>query len=128
LPRGKPNNPNGRGPLMKATLERHMGAEPSAYHYQAAKHALQKSGITIDSSRNIPRAANVKDLAIWVDSVLWCGGDQNARNALLDRMMAKEARLIVNAEIESRANLSHNSTSVDEAATYMDMLERDVKS
>ena len=126
MARGVPRVP--RGPLMKATLEKHVGAEPSEFHYRAAKRALLSVGISCDRVTDIPRAANVKDLAIWVDTVLWCAGEGNARNALLDRMMAKEARLIVNAEVSARANLAHNNAEEDTAADYMAMLEESVKS
>ena len=107
---------------MKATLERHVTAEPSKYHYMAAAKGLRQLGIDITAAQ-IPRAAHVKDLAIWVDTVRWCSGDGLARNALLDRMLAKEARLIVDAEIRSRENLEANDTPVDEATAYMEMLK-----
>lgn len=124
MARGVPGVP--RGPQMKATLEKHVLAEPSPLHYQAARKALQAAGISCER-KDIPRMHHVKELAIWVDTVLWCAGDGNARNALLDRMLAKEARLVVNAEVTSRANLSANNTPADAATEYMDMLERDVK-
>lgn len=124
MPRGHPATP--RGPNMKATLERHVNAEPSKYHYQMAAKGLRKNGLEI-TAKQIPRAHNVKDLAIWVDTVLWCGGDSTARNALLDRMIPKEARLVVDAEVTSRANLAHNDTTPDDAAEYMAMLEQDVR-
>lgn len=124
MPRGKPAVP--RGPNMKATLEKHVGAEPTRLHYQAARRGLQAHGITCDL-KDIPKAAHVKDLAIWVDTVLWCSGDGNARNALLDRMLAKEARLIVDAELSSRANLANSDVPKSEADEYMAMLEADVK-
>jgi Asp-tRNA(Asn)/Glu-tRNA(Gln) amidotransferase A subunit family amidase len=115
-----------RGPQMKATLERHVVAEPSKFHYRAAAKGLRNAGVEI-MANEIPRMHHVKELAIWVDTVLWCAGDGSARNALLDRMLAKEARLVVDAEVTSRANLSHNDVPVDDAAAYMAMLEADVK-
>lgn len=115
-----------RGPQMKATLERHVTIEPSMLHYRAAARGLRGAGIKV-TANEIPRANHVKDLAIWVDTVLWCAGDGNARNALLDRMLAKEARLVVNAEVTSRANLATNNVSMSEADEYMAMLERDVR-
>lgn len=124
MARGVPAVP--RGPQMKATLERHVLAEPSKYHYQAAAKALRKIGIKINAN-GIPHMHHVKELAIWVDTVLWCAGDGLARNALLDRMLAKEARLVVEAEVTSRANLSHNDAPVDDASEYMAMLEQSVR-
>lgn len=115
-----------RGPQMKATLERHVNLEPSNIHYRAAAKGLRNVGIKI-TANEIPKMHNVKELAIWVDTVLWCSGDSNARNALLDRMMAKEARLVVNAEVSSRANLSASNTPVDDAMDYMAMLEESVR-
>ena len=120
MARGGPGIP--RGPKMKATLQRHTAAEPSEWHYQAAVNGLRQAGISIKPEQ-IPRAHHVKDLAIWVDTVLWCAGDSNARNALLDRMLAKEARLIVEAEVVSRGNLSANPTGIDEATEYMNALK-----
>lgn len=107
---------------MKATLERHVTAEPSKFHYAAALRGLRAAGIVVDCE-DVPRAKHVKDLAIWVDTVLWCAGDSHARNALLDRMLAKEARLIVEAEGFSRENLSTNQTPLDEATEYMNALK-----
>ena len=125
MPRGKPAVP--RGPNMKATLERHVMAEPSKFHYQAARRALQGQGISC-SVKDIPKMHHVKELAIWVDTVLWCSGDGTARGALLDRMLAKEARLIVDAELSSRVNLANNNNvSTSDADEYMAMLEQDVK-
>ncbi len=116
-----------RGPQMKATLERHVNIAPSNVHYRAAANGLRQAGIKI-TANEIPRMNHVKELAIWVDTVLWCGGDSNARNALLDRMVAKEARLVVNAEVTSRANLSNNNTDADDAGKYMALLEQRVNS
>ncbi len=124
MPRGKPATP--RGPNMKATLERHVLAEPSDVHYRSAAAGLRKAGVKVHANA-IPRMHHVKELAIWVDTVLWCGGDSTARNALLDRMIPKEARLVVDAEVTSRANLAHNDTPADDAADYMAMLEQEVR-
>jgi hypothetical protein len=107
---------------MKATLERHTAAEPSKYHYEAAAKGLKQLGIKITADE-IPRAHHVQDLAIWVDTVRWCSGDGLARNALLDRMLAKEARLIVDAEVRSRENLAANDVPIDEATAYMNALK-----
>ena len=126
MARGVPGN-GPRGPNMKATLERHVTAEPSKFHYQNAAKGLRKVGLDIPALQ-IHRAKNVKDLAIWVDTVLWCGGDSHARTALLDRMLPKEARVIVDAQVSSRMSMVGNNVSRSESETYMEMLEADVKS
>lgn len=109
---------------MKATLERHVLAPPSHAHRKAAAAALPK-GIGL---KDIPTDfVHVKDLAIWVDTVLWCGGDHNARNALMDRMLAKEARIIVEGEITARKGLdAADGVGVDQAKGYMSILEGEV--
>ena len=104
-----------------------MTAEASKSQYQNAAKGQRKVGLKITALEN-HREKNVKDLEIWVDTVLWCGGDSHARTALPDRMLPKEARVIVNAEVSSRVSMAGNSVDKSEAETYMKMLEADVKS
>ena len=108
---------------MKATLTKYTDGEPSEAHYLAAAHGLKPARIT---RAMIPEFPHVRALAIWVDTVLWCGGDQNARNALLDRMIPKESRVVVDGEITSRRAVADAANvSDDEARRYVDRLEGD---
>lgn len=109
-------------PNMKATLERHVSAKPSLAHRKHASRALKipLKQIPVDFH-------HVKDLAIWVDTVLWCGGDHNARNSLMDRMLAKEARVIVEDQRTARRGLEAvDGISANQAAGYMSILEGEV--
>lgn len=109
-------------PTMKETLRIFTDGPPSEVHYKAAARGLKCR------REDIPEFPHVRALAIWVDTVLWCSGDQNARSALLDRMLAKESRVIVDGEITSRRAVADSaSVSDDEARRYMERLEGDPK-
>ncbi len=102
---------------MKATMVSMTLEAPSPVHIKHAARALKCK------PHEIPEFPHVRALACWIDGVLWCGGDQHARNAILDRMCAKEARVIVQDERTARKDLAAAANvPVDEARRYMDGL------
>ena len=114
-----------RGPNMKATLERHVEIEPTKYHYAAAAKGLRQIGIAITANQ-IPRMHHVRELMIWIDTVRWCAGDSNARTALIDRLVAKESRVVVDTTITDRRSVAESlAVPIDQARAYMDRLEGD---
>lgn len=110
---------------MKATLERHIEIAPTSYHYKAAAKGLRILGIKITADE-IPRAHHVRELMIWIDTVRWCAGDSNARTALIDRLIAKESRVVVDQTITDRRPIADSAgIPADQARTYMERLEGD---
>ena len=114
---GKP-----RGPNMTATLERITVAAPGPAHYAAVLRRLAEVGV---DPGDVPRDfLHVRELAVWVDTVLWCFGDQHARGAVLDRLSSKAARVIVTAEMSQRKAVALAAGIPDsESDAYMASLE-----
>jgi hypothetical protein len=104
---------------MKATLKRFTEGPPTEVHYKAAAKGLGCR------RHEIPEFPHVRALAIWVDTVLWCAGDSHARNALFDRLQAKEARVVVDGELNTRRAVAESAgIGSDEARKYMDKLAK----
>ncbi len=108
-------------PSMKATLAKYLDAPPSAAHYTMAERALKLK--KNDLPRDFP---HVRALLIYVDTLLWAGGDQHARAALFDRVLAKESRVVVDGNITTRRPVGDAAdVAADEARKYMERLEGD---
>lgn len=119
------------GPQMTETKKLIVAMKPVEIHYKAAAKALKmrfysvaKFLKTIDQPEGFP---NVKALAIWVDGVLWCGGDQHARNALLDRIDSKAARIIDQTVKDVRRPMhATKGATVSQSDAYMEELEEEI--
>jgi hypothetical protein len=105
---------------------------PTEAHYSAAAYSVAKATKT---SKPIVRKAmqehfpdgfaTVRHLAIWVDGVLWCGGDPHARNALFDRIESKAARLVDHTIQDTRTPMSDTrGASKTASESYMDSLPK----
>ncbi len=116
--------PGPKGPQMTATLHRHIEYAPSDVHYKAAARGLNKAGIKC-TAKEIPRCHHIKELAIWVNAVLWCAGETTASTAMLDRMIPKQSRMVVENTVAPRRPMSEaDDVPPDRAREYMESLEK----
>ena len=110
-------------PNMTATLERHIDYAPSQVHYDAAAKGLKKLGIQI-TAKEIPKCHHIRELAIWVDVVMWCAGETTSRTSMLDRMIPKQSRMVVESQVTVRRPMSEaKDVPIDHARAYMEALE-----
>lgn len=121
----------GRGPHMTETKRLVAAAKPVEMHYRTASLSIKRkwTGVKdfleyIEHPEGFP---NVKAFNIFMDGVRWSGGDQHARNALLDRIEAKEARKVEQVITDKRqpAHVNKGATQ-SESDSYMSELEDDI--
>ena len=119
-----------RGPAMTETKRLITAMKPMKIHYRKASKAIGlplkdlMATLKVQYPNGVP---NIKALAIWVDGVLWCGGDKDARNALFDRIESKAARIIDQTVKDARQPM-HNAkgATISQSEAFMEELEADV--
>lgn len=116
--RGNPGGPGRpKGPLFMKVLESSSQEAPSALHY---KMASRGTGLEEDE---IPVFETVQQLRAWTLEMAALGGNDQARNALLDRVSPKPSRAIVDVNIGSQRKTSGIAGESTEAEDYMRELE-----
>lgn len=117
-----PGNPGGpgrpKGPLFMKVLEAQSLEAPSPLHVKMAARGL---GIEEDE---VPAFETVRELRAWVLELAGLGGNDTARNAVLDREAPKPSRATVDVNLNGRAPIGAMGDSA-EADDYMSRLEGD---
>jgi hypothetical protein len=119
------------GPQMSETKKFILALKPVEIHY---KRASKNLGMRWTSVANFLRKieqpegfANVRSLGLFVDSVKWMEGCQHARNAILDRIESKAARITETTIADKRQPMYQTKgAKVSESDAYMEDLEADI--
>ncbi len=116
--RGNPGGPGRpKGPLFMKVLDASSQEPPTPLHY---KMASRGTGLEEDE---IPVFETVQQLRAWTLEMAALGGNDQARNALLDRVSPKPSRSVVDVNIGAQRKTSGIAGDSTEAEDYMRELE-----
>lgn len=116
--RGNPGGPGRpKGPLFMKVLDSSSQEAPTQLHYKMAARGV---GIEEDE---VPVFETIQLLRAWTLEMAALGGNDQARNALLDRVSPKPSRAIVDVNLGAQRKTAGIAGESTEAEDYMRELE-----
>ncbi len=118
--RGNPGGPGRpKGPLFMKVLDQNSQDAPTTLHYEMAARGL---GLEADQ---VPVFETIQQLRAWALELASLGGNDQARNALLDRVAPKPSRVVIDASVNHGRASAGTLGESDEADEYLRRLEGD---